>query len=92
MAHPHNRTAFALSPADLATLLMVVVIKAVVLIYGVITYQILNNERLDSLAAYLEVCNRWDGPHYLDIARNGPRASYERCGAYIVNRLEPIYA
>ena len=28
----------------------------------------------------------------LDTARNGPRASYERCGAYIVNRLEPIYA
>ncbi|MCL4394371.1 MAG: sugar phosphate isomerase/epimerase [Chloroflexi bacterium] len=28
----------------------------------------------------------------LDVARKGPRASYERCGAYIVNRLEPIYA
>ncbi len=28
----------------------------------------------------------------LDTARNGPRASYERCGAYIVNKLEPIYA
>jgi inosose dehydratase len=28
----------------------------------------------------------------LDIARNGPRASYERCGAYIVKTLEPIYA
>ncbi len=28
----------------------------------------------------------------LDTARNGPRSSYERCGAYIVNRLEPIYA
>lgn len=27
----------------------------------------------------------------LDIARNGPRASYERCGAYVVNKLEPIY-
>lgn len=27
----------------------------------------------------------------LDIARNGPRASYERCGAYVVDRLEPIY-
>lgn len=27
----------------------------------------------------------------LDIARNGPRASYERCGAYVVNRLEPVY-
>jgi len=28
----------------------------------------------------------------LDIARNGPRASYERCGAYVVRALEPIYA
>jgi inosose dehydratase len=28
----------------------------------------------------------------LDRARNGPRASYERCGAYVVNRLERIYA
>ena len=28
----------------------------------------------------------------LDIARNGPRASYERCGAFIVRKLQPIYA
>jgi inosose dehydratase len=28
----------------------------------------------------------------LDIARAGPRASYERCGAYIVQHLEPVYA
>jgi sugar phosphate isomerase/epimerase len=28
----------------------------------------------------------------LDTARKGPRASYERCGGYIVNKLEPIYA
>jgi sugar phosphate isomerase/epimerase len=28
----------------------------------------------------------------LDTARKGPRASYERCGEYIVNKLEPIYA
>jgi sugar phosphate isomerase/epimerase len=27
----------------------------------------------------------------LDIARQGPRASYERCGAYVVNRLDPVY-
>ena len=27
----------------------------------------------------------------LDIARQGPRASYERCGAYVVERLEPVY-
>ena len=28
----------------------------------------------------------------LDTARQGPRASYERCGAYIVNKLEPVYS
>jgi inosose dehydratase len=28
----------------------------------------------------------------LDTARHGPRASYERCGAYVVEKLEPIYA
>jgi inosose dehydratase len=28
----------------------------------------------------------------LDIARKGPRASYERCGAYVVSKLEPVYA
>lgn len=27
----------------------------------------------------------------LDIARQGPRTSYERCGAYVVKNLEPIY-
>jgi sugar phosphate isomerase/epimerase len=28
----------------------------------------------------------------LDTARNGPKRSYERCGNYIVNKLEPIYS
>jgi sugar phosphate isomerase/epimerase len=28
----------------------------------------------------------------LDTARKGPRISYERCGAYVVDKLEPIYA
>jgi inosose dehydratase len=28
----------------------------------------------------------------LDIARQGPRVSYERCGSYVVDKLEPIYA
>ena len=27
----------------------------------------------------------------LDTARQGPRVSYERCGAYVVDKLEPIY-
>jgi sugar phosphate isomerase/epimerase len=27
----------------------------------------------------------------LDIARQGPRASYERCGKYVVDKLEPVY-
>jgi inosose dehydratase len=27
----------------------------------------------------------------LDIARQGPQASYERCGAYVASRLDPVY-
>jgi len=27
----------------------------------------------------------------LDTARLGPMADYERCGAYVVKKLEPIY-
>ena len=27
----------------------------------------------------------------LDIARKGPRASYEGCGQYVVDKLESIY-
>jgi sugar phosphate isomerase/epimerase len=27
----------------------------------------------------------------LDIARQGPRASYERCGGYVASQLEPVY-
>ena len=27
----------------------------------------------------------------LDTARQGPRVSYERCGAYVIKTLEPIY-
>jgi sugar phosphate isomerase/epimerase len=28
----------------------------------------------------------------LDIARQGPLASYQRCGSYVVDALEPVYA
>jgi len=28
----------------------------------------------------------------LDRTRKGPRTSYERCGRYVVNKIEPIYA
>ena len=27
----------------------------------------------------------------LDIARQGPRSSYERCGAYVASQLDPVY-
>jgi inosose dehydratase len=28
----------------------------------------------------------------LDIARQGPRISYERCGRFVIDKLEPVYA
>jgi hypothetical protein len=27
----------------------------------------------------------------LDIARQGPRESYRRCGRYVMEKLEPVY-
>jgi hypothetical protein len=46
-------------------------VKALVLIFAAQGYVIAKNERLGSLYDWLSIWNRWDAPHYLDIARMG---------------------
>lgn len=46
-------------------------IKALVLLVGAQTFTAYQNRRLASLSGWLEIWNRWDAPHYLDIARDG---------------------
>src|SRR5690242_265324 len=64
-------------PASLASLwdgrvvAFVLGVKALVLVFAAQAYTVTKNERLGSLYDWLAIWNRWDAPHYLDIARAG---------------------
>ncbi|HYX29777.1 MAG TPA: mannosyltransferase family protein [Pyrinomonadaceae bacterium] len=55
---------------DRRILLTVLTIKMIVLIFGAEAFVTTANERI-SLAGWLSIWNRFDAPHYLDIARHG---------------------
>jgi hypothetical protein len=46
-------------------------VKALILVFAAQAHIIAKNERLGSLYNWLSIWNRWDAPHYLDIARMG---------------------
>lgn len=50
---------------------MVLTVKVLLLVFAAQAYQVLSNQPLKSFYAWLEIWNRWDAPHYLDIARDG---------------------
>ncbi|HEX3560914.1 MAG TPA: glycosyltransferase family 39 protein [Pyrinomonadaceae bacterium] len=50
---------------------LMLAIKAVVLVFGAQAYVVSSNQSLSSLYEQLAIWNRWDAPHYLDIARLG---------------------
>ncbi|MDT7778287.1 MAG: hypothetical protein QOC99_799 [Acidobacteriota bacterium] len=56
---------------DARTVALVLCVKALVLLFGVQAYVVSKNERLGSFYDWLSIWNRWDAPHYLDIARMG---------------------
>jgi hypothetical protein len=50
---------------------MVLAVKALVLLFGAQAYTVTTNRLLPFLRGWLEIWDRWDAPHYLDIARDG---------------------
>src|SRR5687767_9154939 len=50
---------------------LVLAVKALLILYAAQAFVIAKNERLGSFYDWLAVWNRWDAPHYLDIARMG---------------------
>ncbi|HEX8335539.1 MAG TPA: mannosyltransferase family protein [Pyrinomonadaceae bacterium] len=56
---------------DARTVALVLAVKALVLLYGVQAFAVWKNERPGSFYGWLAIWNRWDAPHYLDIARMG---------------------
>jgi Gpi18-like mannosyltransferase len=56
---------------DWPLLSLMLVIKALVLLFGAQAYVVSSNQSLGPLYNWLTIWNRWDAPHYLDIARMG---------------------
>src|SRR5947209_17984214 len=50
---------------------LMLAVKALVLLFGVQAFVVSSNQRLGSFYEWLSIWNRWDAPHYLDIARMG---------------------
>ena len=70
-----ERSILGLTASDRSVAAMVLVIKAAVLIYGALSFQITDGERVRTLSKLLSIWNRWDGPQYLLIAEHGYAAS-----------------
>jgi hypothetical protein len=66
-----ERSILGLTASDRSVAATVLVIKAAVLLFGALSFQVSNNERVRTLTRLLEICNRWDGPQYLLIAQRG---------------------
>ncbi len=60
-----------LSDDDWDLIGLTVLIKVGLLLFGVIAFVTVNNEKIVDLHRVLEIWNRWDAPHYLDLARYG---------------------
>src|ERR671939_494023 len=58
-------------PFDARAVVVMLCVKALVLLYGVQAYVVSSNRSLASFYDWLAIWNRWDAPHYLDLARMG---------------------
>ncbi|HEX5707064.1 MAG TPA: mannosyltransferase family protein [Pyrinomonadaceae bacterium] len=56
---------------DWETVALVVAIKLLVMVFAGVAYAVLENKTTGGLYGWLAIWNRWDAPHYLDIARDG---------------------
>jgi Dolichyl-phosphate-mannose-protein mannosyltransferase len=56
---------------DARLVALMLAVKALVLVYGAQAYVVWSNKGLASFYDWLAIWNRWDAPHYLDIARAG---------------------
>lgn len=56
---------------DWSMVALILAIKVLVLIFGGVVYTVWANKAPVGFYGWLEIWNHWDGPHYLDIARDG---------------------
>jgi hypothetical protein len=63
---------------DWSLVALMLAIKLIVFVYGVHAFYLTTNNSAASPHGWLDIWNRWDAPHYLDIASNGYAASGEQ--------------
>lgn len=71
VAQPQERRARLPAWFDARVVGLVLAVKALLLLYGVQAFVVWRNEWVGSFYNWLTIWNRWDAPHYLDIARMG---------------------
>ncbi len=63
-----------LSDDDWDLIGLTLLIKVGLLVFGVIAFVVVNDEKLTDPHRILDIWNHWDAPHYLDLARYGYNA------------------
>ncbi|HEX8150422.1 MAG TPA: hypothetical protein VF591_24780 [Pyrinomonadaceae bacterium] len=71
LAKPQGHTARLPAWFDARVVGLVLAVKALLLLYGVQAFVVWKNEWVGPFYSWLAIWNRWDAPHYLDIARMG---------------------
>ncbi len=74
---------------DRELLMTMLVIKLFVILFGVQAYNVFQNASTRTFYGWLEIWNRWDAPHYLDIARDGYTATGEQRFWIVFHPLYP---
>ncbi len=69
-----NRLVGLLSKRDWLVVGWVLAIKGLLFLFGAKSYQIFENRRAPSAHGWLEIWNRWDASHYLQVAQTGYNA------------------
>ncbi len=67
-----------LRTSDLSLLGMMLTIKGLVLLLGIVAYEMVGDQFLPWPRGIIDIWNRWDAPHYIDLARYGYEATGER--------------
>ncbi len=62
-------------PIDYGTVGLVLALKGLILMFGAIAYQVQADQPLTHWQEGLALWNRWDAPHYINIAENGYQAT-----------------
>jgi hypothetical protein len=77
VTEPAGPTHWGLHRRELRMLAIVVSIKAVLFLFGVQSYQVLQDQRVVGVRGWLEIWNRWDALNYQRLAQFGYSATGE---------------